>query len=405
MTQRSEWAANWPLLLAALIGIPVPVAMSSLLGQFMAPLEQEFGWTRAEASIGYSISLVLGFIASPLVGRLVDKTNARWLALPGIVLTALSIAAFSLATSSIGLWIALWCSVSLVGSLVGPTVWLTVISSAFEKNRSLAISVTLCGMSFATMLAPISGRLAIDAFGWRTAWLVLSVIWTMPALILALLFFHDRRPAGRPAAEKPSGPAAKVPLRHVFLSATFIRLALAATAIGMIGSSFIFHIAPALVDKGMDATAAAAIAGVVGLAAIVGKLSLGAIFDRAGQDAVMIGVTGTYALAAIILAQNSVSAPLAILGCILLGLAGGGFMVALACVATRLFDGSIFGVIYGTLMSLSSLAAACGPLLVSFIHDAVGSYAPAFWTGTVVALLSSLLLIRLTPVSLEQSRA
>ena len=85
---RSEWAANWPLLLAAIIGIPVPVVMSAVLGQFMAPLEQEFGWTRAEASIGYSISLLLGFVAGPFIGRLVDKTNARLLVLPGIVLTA-----------------------------------------------------------------------------------------------------------------------------------------------------------------------------------------------------------------------------------------------------------------------------------------------------------------------------
>ena len=143
--------------------------MSYLLGQFMVPLEQEFGWSRAQASVGFSISLLLGFIASPLVGRLVDNFNARLLALPGIVLTGFAIAAFSLATPSMALWIGLWCAVSLIGSIASPTVWLAVVSAAFEKNRSFAISITLCGMSLATMLAPISARLAIDAFGWRTA--------------------------------------------------------------------------------------------------------------------------------------------------------------------------------------------------------------------------------------------
>ena len=63
-TQRSEWSANGPLLLSAVIGIPVPVAMSYLLGQFMVPLEQEFGWSRSQASIGFSISLLLGFVSS-----------------------------------------------------------------------------------------------------------------------------------------------------------------------------------------------------------------------------------------------------------------------------------------------------------------------------------------------------
>ena len=141
-----------------------------MLGVFMVPLEQEFGWTRTEASLGYSISLMLGFLTSPLIGRLVDKNNARFLALPGIVLTGFAIAAFSLATSSIGVWIALWCMVSLVGGLIGPSVWLAVVSGAFEKNRSMAISITLCGMSLAGMLAPLSARLMIDAYGWRLAW-------------------------------------------------------------------------------------------------------------------------------------------------------------------------------------------------------------------------------------------
>jgi MFS family permease len=398
---RSEWAANWPLLLSAVIGVPVPVAMSSLLGQFMAPLEQEFGWTRAEVSIGYSVSLVLGFIASPMVGRLVDKTNARLLALSGTVLTALAIAVFSLATSSIALWIALWCAVSLVGALVGPTVWLAVVSAAFEKNRSLAISITLCGMSLATMLAPISGRLLIDAAGWRMAWIWLALIWTGPALVLALLFFHDRRPAGRPKAEKREAEPPKPEVRRVLLSGTFIRVALAVTTLGLASSSFIFHIFPALVEKGIDSTGAAAIAGTIGAAAIAGKLAMGTIYDRVGQVPATLSLMALYAVAAVILAQDSVSVPLAIVGCVILGIASGGFIVAWTCIVTRLFDGAIFGVVYGTLMSLATLSAAFGPLLVSALHDALGTYAPAFWAGAGIAAIAALLLTRLVPVTTE----
>lgn len=402
--QRSEWAANWPLLFAAIIGIPVPVVMSQMLGQFMAPLEHEFGWTRTEASLGYSISLMLGFLTSPLIGRLVDKSNARLLALPGIVLTGFSIAAFSLATSSIGVWIALWCTVSLVGGLVGPSVWLAVVSGAFEKNRSLAISITLCGMSLAGMLAPLSARLMIDAYGWRMAWVVLGVIWSGPALILSLLFFFDRRPSARPKAEQPISAGPKPALRRVFLSGTFIRLGLAMTTIGLAGSSFGLHMAPALVDKGIDATTAAAIAGILGLTGIVGRLALGSVFDRIGQVRVSIGIMALYALASVILAQVSVSVPLAITGCVVLGLAGGGMNVFVACVVTRLFHSSIFGVVYGSLTSLSVLAAAAGPLLTSHVHDVVGSYTPVFWSGTAAAFIAALLLLNLVPVNLDSDR-
>jgi len=396
-TERSEWAANWPLLLAAIVGIPVPVAMTYLLGQFMAPLEHEFGWSRAEASIGYSLSMILGFITAPLIGRLVDGFNARLLAIPGIILTGLAMAAFSLATPSVGVWIGLWCAVSLVGGLVGPTVWLAVISAAFEKNRSLAISITLCGMSLATMIAPLSARLAIDAFGWRMAWVALGIAWSVPALVLTLLFFHDRRPAARPSSTQGQAPP-RPALGRVFLSGTFIRMALALFSIGLAGSAFGLHLAPALVDKGMSGTVAAAIAGLFGLMAIIGRLVLGAVFDRLGQVRVTTGVMALYAIGGIILAQPSSNVPLAVTGCIVLGLAGGGMAVTVACLAARLFHGAIFGVVYGTLTSISVLAAAIGPLLVSRVHDVTGSYAPAYWTGAGIAVLVAFLLLKLEPV-------
>ena len=403
--QRSEWAANWPLLLAAIFGIPVPVVMSAMLGQFMAPLELEFGWTRAEASVGYSVSLLLGFVAGPFIGRLVDKTNARLLVLPGIVLTGLAIAAFSLATPSIAVWIALWCFVSLVGALVGPTVWITVVSAAFEHQRSLAIAITLSGMSLATMLGPLSARLLIDAWGWRMAWVILGAVWTVPALVLTLLFFFDRRPSARPKADKSKEHAAKVPLRRVFLSVTFVRLALAIVIVGLVASAFAIHMAPALMDKGMNATAAAAVAGILGLAGIGGRLALGSIFDRAGQNLVIWCIMALYGLAASVLAQNSANVALAIAGCIMLGLAGGAKEALVACLATRLFDSSIFGTVYGTLISLSVLAASMGPLLVSKVHDATGSYAPAFWSGVGVAAFAALLLSGLRPVSTQEPAA
>ncbi len=403
--ERSEWAANWPLLLSAVIGVPVPVAMSYTLGQFMVPLEQEFGWTRAEASVGFSISLLLGFIASPFIGRLVDNFNARLLALPGIVLTGLAIAAFSLATPSLAVWVGLWCVVSLAGALVGPTIWLAVVSSAFEKNRSLAISITLCGMSLAAMLAPISARLAIDAFGWRIAWVALGAIWSLPALVLTLLFFFDRRPAARPKAEQPSEAVPRQVLRRVLLSGTFIRFALAVFTLGLAGSAFSFHLAPALMDKGMDGIQAAAIAGLFGMMTIAGRLALGALFDRVNQVWATSGIMALYAAAAFIFAQPSDNAALAIAGCVIFGLGAGGWGVAIACLATRLFHGSIFGVVYGSMMSIATLAAAIGPLLVSKLYDTTGSYGPAFWSGVGIAVVAALLLSKLEPVGSDEPPA
>ncbi len=401
---RSEWAANWPLLLSSFFAMPIPAAMSYSLGQFLVPLEQEFGWSRSEASIGFSLSLVLGFLAGPPIGRLVDKTNARLLALPGIVLTGLAIAALSFATASTALWIDLWCVVSLVGVLVGPVVWLAVVSAAFEKNRSFAIALTMTGMSMAAMFAPLTARWFIDHYGWRMAFPLVALLWTGPAFLLALFCFFDRRPAGQSKPEKAEqakdeAALAKPDMRRVFLSGTFIRLAIAIAIVTTAAAGLTIHLSPALSDKGMSGTVAAATAGLIGLAAIPGKLTVGTIFDRVGQVPVTLGLMAVLALSCILLAQHSASVPLAITGSALLGVAVGATSVTFACITARLFDTAIFGVVYGTLVSLTALAGAAGPLLMSLIHDAAGSYAPAFWGTIGIAAVVALLLTRLEPVS------
>jgi MFS family permease len=138
--------------------------------------------------------------------------------------------------------------------------------------------------------------------------------------------------------------------------------------------------------------------------AIVGRLALGALFDKLGQASVTTGLMALYAIAAIILAQPGTNIALAVTGCVVLGLGAGGFGVAVACLVARLFPGSIFGVIYGTLMSISTLAAAIGPLAVSALHDATKSYTPAFWIGAGIAMLGALLLAKLDPVVIDPTR-
>lgn len=403
-TERSEWAANWPLLLSAFFAMPLPAALSYSLGQFLVPLEHEFGWSRSQASIGFSLSLLLGFIFGPPVGRLVDRTNARSLALPGVVLTGLAISALSFATANIALWIALWCILAIVGVLVGPVVWLAVVSAAFEKNRSLAIALAMCGMSLAAMFAPSTARWFIDSYGWRMAFPLVGLLWTGPTFLIALFCFFDRRPAGQSKQQKAardldSAPEAKPDMRRIFLSGTFIRMALAIVLGTTALAAFTIHLSPALTDKGMSGTVAAATAGLIGLAGIPGKLVVGTLFDRVGQVPVTLGLMLVLAMSCIVLAQDSANVPLAITGSALLGITAGSTNVAFACIAARLFDTTVFGLVYGTLVSLTALSGASGPFLMSLVHDRAGSYAPAFWAGIAVAAVVALLLTRLKPVS------
>lgn len=369
------------------------------LGQFMVPLEREFGWSRTEASMGLSISLVLGFVASPLVGRVVDKVNVRWMALPGLVLLGSAIAAFSLADGDMAGWIALWCLHALASALVAPTLWIAVVSSAFERNRSLAIAICLSGTAIASGFGPIVTRLLLNAYDWRTAFQLLGFLWVAPGLLFAALFFFDRRPRDGAGRGRPqAGDAGNNRLRIVFLSPTFIKLAAAIAVTGTVTSAYSIHLVPALSESGVSLAEAATLAGIAGLSSIPGKLLTGVLFDRYGAARVAVLIMGLLAAACFLFAIRIDGFAVVMLACVMFGLSAGANFALGAILTAKLFTASVFGVVYGTLLSISAIGAAVGPLGISMVYDASGSYAPAFWAGIGVAALAAVLLSRLSPV-------
>jgi MFS family permease len=338
-------------------------------------------------------------VASPLIGRIVDRINVRWLALPGLVLLGFAIAAFSLATDNIGAWIGLWCLHALASALVAPTIWLAVVSVAFERDRSLAIAICLSGSAIGTGFGPWVARFLLDTFDWRTAFQLLGLLWVTPALIFAALFFFDRRPrtSTGPGELKAASPG-KEPLAPVLLSPTFIKLAVAIAVTGTAGSAFSIHLVPALSDKGIGLAQAATLAGLAGLSSIPGKLAAGALFDRYGPARVATFFMGLFAAASVLFAIQMDGAAVAMVACVMFGISTGATFALSAVLAAKLISASVFGVVYGTLMSVYAVSAAIGPLAISAVYDISGSYSPAFWAGVGAAALAAVLLSNLSPV-------
>jgi predicted MFS family arabinose efflux permease len=59
---------------------------------FIAPLEQEFGWSRAQIMSGHSIAAVSAAICSPFMGLLVDRTDPRRIGIAAVIAMCLATA-------------------------------------------------------------------------------------------------------------------------------------------------------------------------------------------------------------------------------------------------------------------------------------------------------------------------
>jgi MFS family permease len=375
------------------------------LGQFMAPLEHAFGWSRLQVSMGMSLSLILSFFLAPVIGRTVDVMNARILAIAGLILTATVYASFSLANGNVTLWVALWFVHNACTTLISPVVWLSAIPGTFSTSRSFATAVALSGTSLSVAFAPTLAQYLINLYDWRIAFRLMAVIWFGVALALTLTCFFDRRPkhVRKPAATTAQDAITRREdrrvLRGLFLSATFLKLTFVVFGVFLVDAAYMVHLAPALMDKGFVPLDAAKLVGVSGLAAIGGKLFVGWLFDRMPFDVVSAGTMAMLALSCVLFVPLHGQLMIAMGACIALGLAIGAMYTVIACLTGQLFPAETFGLVFGVLTSSMALASAIGPMLGSFIHDQLKSYDTLYVAGVGVAIVSALILRTLKPAN------
>lgn len=72
----AEWRGFWALPVAAPLGYSTAVLHAYSLGPFIEPLQHDFGWSRAQISIGITIAGVVGALFSVPIGLLVDRLRA-----------------------------------------------------------------------------------------------------------------------------------------------------------------------------------------------------------------------------------------------------------------------------------------------------------------------------------------
>ncbi len=197
---RNEFGRGWKVLIASLLGTafgasPLPF---NTVGFFIDPLQQEFGWTRTEISLGITIYGVLGALLAPVFGWLADRFGVRQVALASLTTFALIFASFSIIPGNLYWYYALWVLIGLFGIGSTPITWSRAINLWFFKQRGLALGLTLVGTSISAMALPIITTWLINDFGWRVSYAALALLPLGIALPIGLLWFREPKPEERP---------------------------------------------------------------------------------------------------------------------------------------------------------------------------------------------------------------
>ncbi len=185
------------------------LALGSLYGWsvFVAPLEKEFHWKRADTSNVFIIAVVVFALTFIVAGRLQDKLGPFKISIIGAVLVSLGFFLCSYADSLTKFFI-FFGVLGGLGNGFGYATPIPVMSKWFPDKRGLAVGLAVGGYGAGSAIfGPLAANYLIPTYGWRTTFQVLGGIFFVMTVFGAFLL---RNP---PVGYKPAGwapaPASK----------------------------------------------------------------------------------------------------------------------------------------------------------------------------------------------------
>lgn len=396
----AEWRGFWFLPIVAALGYATSVLHVYSIGPFIAPLHQEFGWTRAQTAAGITVSAIVSAIFCIPVGMLVDRIGPRRVGLAGVLLMAAAFALLGSATGEPSNWLMLWAVVAVGTFWVQATVWTSAVASRFETSRGLAFAITLSGASVAATLFPFLATWLIAAYGWRSAFMAMAGIWAALVFPLLLLFFRgaqDQGSARRAAAATAANVKTGISFAEGLRSPVLYKLLLACGLFSFTLIGALVHFVPILTDAGAVPLKAAGIASLIGLFSIVGRLGTGLLLDRfpghrVGAIAFLIPI-----IACALLLLDGASTVSQCVAAAAIGLTVGSEVDVIAYLAAKHFGLKNFGALYGVLQMALAFGTAFGPLAAGAVFDHYHGYAPFLVLTMALLATSAVALFSLGP--------
>ena len=182
-------------------GLSMNLALGTLYAWsvFVAPLEKQFGWTRADTSMVFTIAVIVFALSFVAAGRLQDRYGPLGCSLVGGILVSLGFYLCSYTTSLQYLYLCFGV-IGGLGNGFGYATPMPVMVKWFPDKRGLAVGLAVGGYGAGSAIfGPLSQLKLIPAYGLPATFQILGAIFLVMTMAGALLL---RNP---PAGYRPKG--------------------------------------------------------------------------------------------------------------------------------------------------------------------------------------------------------
>ena len=366
---------------------------------FVEPLEAEFGWTRSQTSLIFTISLITFSLGMLVAGWLHGRGLSKKALFAAAVLVTAGFIICSQAHSLMAVYIGYGVLVGLSTGFCSNAV-ISMTMRWYPDKQGFASGALLMGFGVgAVLLSPLVTML-LSAVSWRQTFLILGVAFGIVFIVVSIVM---REPPQELAFElKRQAQESNIISTRDYTAAQMVRTAAFWKVIAWLilvssgGLALISQAVPAAGDvlaaEGMDAKSALVLAmaamGSISLFNGLGRLLNGYVWDRFGYRASVLWVSASYALSMLmcLLATMWGNFPLAVAGFMILGLVYGGNISTMAAMCGSFFGAKHFSVNYAVATCQLIVASAVGPVLLAALQETSGSYQLAFQVFLGIAI-------------------
>ena len=378
-------------------GLSMNLALGTLYAWsvFVAPLEKQFGWKRADTSMVFTIAVVVFALTFVVAGRIQDKIGPLYCSLAGGILVSLGFFLCAYTTSLTYLFICFGV-IGGLGNGFGYATPIPVMAKWFPDQRGLAVGLAVGGYGAGSAIfGPLSQLKLIPNYGLPATFQILGAIFFVMTMIGAFLLKNP--PAGyKPAGWAPATSRNAASLREfspseMLRTPTFylmwVGYALGCSA----GLMVISQLVPFAKSVGIAAAALSTMTLVVGaFGNASGRILSGWMSDKLGRINVlrtMIGISMVAMPALYAVGSNVGALYLAV-------------FVVYWCYGTQLSVNGVAasdfwgtknaGINYGLLFTAWGVAGIIGPRIGGVLYDRYHDYKAAFYTAAALAAVALL---------------
>ena len=400
----------WTALVVTFLTLMATAGFRSAPSVLIIPLEDAFGWSRAQISTAIAINVLIYGLIAPFAAALMERFTVRKVVMSALTFVAISAGSTVFISQAWHLWL-LWGVCVGVGTGSMALVFAaTVANRWFIKNKGIVVgALTAASATGQLIFLPLLSHFAVT-YGWKSVSITIAI--AAFAVVPLIFFFLKENPAA--VGTTPYGaPEDWQPVEKSDLSAyrlavdtivkaksnrdfrilffTFFVCGLSTN--GLIGTHFI----PAAHDHGMAEPIAASLLALVGVFDVIGTLASGYLTDKYDPRKLLFFYYGLRGLSLFLLPSILFSTlhPSTLVFIIFYGLDWVATVPPTLILCRMVLGPGRATIVYGWVFVGHQVGASVAALGAALLRVQLGDYAVAFYISAAMCLVSALMVLQI----------